>query len=115
MLVQPTSVVENRHDRHGNLMQGTYDDRFVCRRAQGHYGIGSACHKAKTPAGLIQRGFHFKSLAVTYSCMAKDHTTIGMSVFTSEFGKGDRVVSARYGRQADTRAALAAATNLNQV
>ena len=45
-------------------------------------------HKAKTPAGLLQRGFHFKSLAVTYSCMAKDHTTIGAERFHFRVRKG---------------------------
>src|SRR5688572_23184819 len=60
--VQPTSVVENRHDRHGNLMQGTYDDRFVCRRARGTlwHWIGAAT-KQKPPPECSSGGFISKA------------------------------------------------------
>ena len=39
------------------------------------------CNKKETPDGSLRRGFRFKSLAVTYSCMTKGHTTIGAGRF----------------------------------
>jgi len=47
--VQPTSVVENRHDRHGNLMQGLMTiDSFVAE-LKDTMALDRRCHKAKTP------------------------------------------------------------------
>ena len=62
-------------------------DSFVAE-LEDTMALDRRCHKAKTPAGLLQRGFHFKSLAVTYSCMAKDHTTIGAERFHFRVRKG---------------------------
>src|SRR5262245_2449322 len=50
--------------------------------------LGSDGLKEKTPARSLQRGFGFRSLAVTYSCMAKDHTTIGAERFHFRVRKG---------------------------
>ena len=44
--------------------------------------------KQKPPLDCSSGGFHFKSLAVTYSCMAKDHTTIGAERFHFRVRKG---------------------------
>ena len=42
----------------------------------------------KKPPTVNRRGFRFKSLAVTYSCMVDDHTTIGAERFHFRVRKG---------------------------
>ena len=44
--------------------------------------------KRKTPDRSPRRGFLFKSLAVTYSCMVDDQTTIGAERFHFRVRKG---------------------------
>src|SRR5690606_25780301 len=44
--------------------------------------------KQKTPGRGRDRGFRFKSLAVTYSRMGKPTLPSALDVFTSEFGMG---------------------------
>ena len=47
-----------------------------------------ALPQSKNPRRISPTGVHIKSLAVTYSCMAKDHTTIGAERFHFRVRKG---------------------------
>ena len=65
--IQPTSI---------------YSDRLPSHRRAGRTA------KRKTPDGCFRRGLSLKSLAVTYSCMVEDHTTIGAERFHFRVRKG---------------------------
>ena len=71
----------------------------------------------KPPPDCSDGGFIFKSLAVTYSCMAKDHTTIGAERFHFRVRKGiGWFPLAMAARQTGSRAAaFARAMNSNRV
>ena len=66
-----------------------------------------AATKQKPPPDRSDGGFGFKSLAVTYSCMVKDHTTIGAERFHFRVRKGiGWFPLAMTARQTGSRAAL---------
>ena len=71
----------------------------------------------KNPRRIAPAGVCLRSLAVTYSCMAKDHTTIGAERFHFRVRKGiGWFPLAMTARQTGSRAALfARAVNSNRV
>ena len=75
---RPAASSHRRRSRHGREVQGSARGRDV-----------PEVSAKKNPRRIAPSGvFTFKSLAVTYSCMAKGHTTIGAERFHFRVRKG---------------------------